>query len=75
VPQPINTDPTATSTISVRWRTDIATDSKVWFGTSAAVEDPTSATEHEFRITGLLPDTPCFYAIGSTAGAIASGSE
>jgi hypothetical protein len=64
----------------VRWRTDVATSSKVWVGATAAdlsgsFADPALATEHEVEITGLTPDTQYFYAIGSSDGVLASGSE
>ena len=59
--------------ITVRWRTDVATDSRVWVGAAPgtwipAATDPTVTTEHEVRLTGLTPDTRYFYAVGSSAG-------
>ncbi len=71
----------ATSTsMVIRWRTDLATSSTVWFGTEAAspgstVGTETLTTEHEVAVSGLLPDTRYYYAIGSAMGAIASGPE
>ncbi|MEY4385530.1 MAG: hypothetical protein RLY20_813 [Verrucomicrobiota bacterium] len=60
--------------ITIRWRTDLATDSRVAFGaaTNALTSTNYSAlavTEHEVALTGLTPDSQYFYAIGSTAGA------
>ncbi len=57
--------------VTVRWRTNVATNSRVTWGTSFGtypntVDDLTSTTEHIVRITGLLADTKYFYTIGST---------
>jgi hypothetical protein len=57
--------------ISIRWRTDVATNSKVRFGTSLSnlsqsVVDNSATKEHEVRLTNLTPDTQYFYEIGST---------
>jgi len=62
--------------ITVRWRTDHATMSKVWYGPSAGVlpfeaEDPVLTTEHEVRLTGLGAETEYFYAVGDVDGQLA----
>jgi hypothetical protein len=59
--------------ITVRWRTDTPTDSRVSFGTTQGVlnqmvDDLTLATEHSVELTGLSPDTTYYYAIGKTTG-------
>jgi tetratricopeptide (TPR) repeat protein len=59
------------SSITIRWRTDVATTSRVLYGTSLgnldqSADDPTSTTEHEVRLSGLAPETRYYYAIGST---------
>ena len=59
------------SAITIRWRTDIATNSKVSYGTSAgsltqSVTDNTSTTEHIVTLTGLITNTLYYYNIGST---------
>ena len=59
------------SSIIIRWRTNIATNSKVSFGTTAGnltqfVTDNTSTTEHVVTIPGLAANTLYYYAIGST---------
>jgi hypothetical protein len=64
----------------IRWRTDVPTSSKVWFGTNPAelggvAESAAQTTEHEVQISDLQSDTQYFYAIGSQTGQIASGSE
>ncbi len=55
----------------IRWRTNIATNSKVNFGTSSgslsqSVTDNGSTTEHIVNLTGLSANTQYFYSIGST---------
>ena len=57
--------------ITIRWRTDVATDSRVTFGTThgtypGTVDSSTVTTEHIVRISGLTPDTKYFYTIGSS---------
>lgn len=70
---------TSTSVI-VRWRTDVPTDSYVTWGVfmanqSSNATDPTMTTEHSVTITGLTPNTRYFYSIGSTAGILAGGTN
>ncbi len=62
---------TPTSAI-VRWRTSVATNSAVRYGTSLGnlnetASDGTETTEHVVPITGLLPNTKYYYSIGTTA--------
>ncbi len=62
--------------IILMWRTDINTDSKVWYGT-----DPANLTQsqvindnikdHMVQINGLLPYTKYYYAVGTTATQLA----
>ncbi len=57
--------------ITIRWRTDIACDSKVTWGTVFGTypntfTDAVSTTEHIVRIGGLTADTKYWYTIGST---------
>ena len=61
---------TPTSTI-VRWRTNVATDSRVSFGTTqgsltSVSDNATQTTEHEVLVSGLSPSTKYFYSVGST---------
>jgi hypothetical protein len=63
------------NSIVVRWRTDVATDSRVVFGydpsdlaQSAAVDEVTM--EHEVEIQGLDANTKYYYAIGSKDGVL-----
>lgn len=62
--------------IIVRWRTDIATDSKVRFGTDSAVlslssSDGVLTTEHTVLVNGLSAATQYFYSVGSSAATLA----
>ena len=66
---------TPSSTI-VRWRTDVATDSRVSFGTAqgsltSVADNATQTTEHEVLVTGLSPATKYFYSVGSTTQVLA----
>ena len=66
--------------IIVRWRTDVATDSVVRYGTTSAnlnfsSTDPVSTTEHTVLVSGLSPVTEYFYSVGSSANAIAGDAS
>ena len=59
--------------INIRWRTNIATDSRVEIGTEFGdypiiVDSVNATTDHEVRVTGLTPDTKYYYRIGTTTG-------
>jgi len=61
---------TPNSTV-VRWRTNVATDSRVSYGTTQGTlnlnaDNTTQTTEHEVLVTGLSPLTKYFYSVGST---------
>ena len=62
--------------VVVRWRTDVATDSRVLFGNApgsltSAVDDAASQTEHEVTLSGLFPNTVYYYAVGTTTKILA----
>jgi 3',5'-cyclic AMP phosphodiesterase CpdA len=62
--------------ITIRWRTDVATDSRVRYGTSLAnlsfTNDVAAVVgDHEVRLKQLSPDTKYFYAIGDTTTQLA----
>jgi hypothetical protein len=62
---------TPNSTV-VRWRTNIATDSRVSYGTTQGsltsnTDNSTQTTEHELVVSGLSPGTKYFYSVGSTS--------
>lgn len=66
---------TPTSVI-VRWRTSVASDGLVRFGTTPGALTETASqagatTEHRVLLSGLTPHTRYFYAIGSATGTLA----
>ncbi|MBS1576273.1 MAG: metallophosphoesterase [Bacteroidetes bacterium] len=66
--------------VTLRWRTDIATNTKfeagISFGNySIAVNDAASVTEHEIRLTGLTPDTKYYYRFGSSTQTLQAGTD
>ncbi len=68
------------SSVVVRWRTDIATNSRVRFGVNAAsltgtTDVATVTTEHEVKLSGLGAATQYFYSVGSTTTILASGVD
>ena len=70
----------SSTSMVVRWRTDWLSDSFIRFGTNTDLLDQgitnfERTAEHEIRLTSLQPETTYFYAIGSTALVLASGSE
>ena len=66
---------TPSSTV-VRWRTNIATDSRVSIGTTQGsltsnFDNSTQTIEHEVIVSGLTSATKYFYSVGSTSQALA----
>ncbi len=66
--------------ITIRWRTDLPTDSCVDYGVvpsalSIRRRDGAPTTEHEITLTGLRPGTEYFYAVGSAAEPLAGGDD
>ncbi len=64
------------TSLVVRWRTDVATDSRVSYGDAPGnlgqfTDGAGVTTEHEVELLGLLPDTTYYYAVGTTAEALA----
>ncbi len=60
------------NSVIIRWRTDIANDTKVNYGLAAAsltsvVSNASAVTEHEIQLTGLTPNTKYFYSFGSSS--------
>jgi len=69
-----------TNAITLRWRTDVPTDSLVRFGTNAASLNAATnrtglATDHELRLAGLAHDTRYYYSVGSSSETLASGAQ
>jgi tetratricopeptide (TPR) repeat protein len=66
--------------ITVRWRTSVATDSRVRWGSDPAalanvVDVGGSVTEHEVPVSGLAPATRYFYSVGSAAETLAGADS
>ncbi len=62
--------------VTVRWRTDVPTDSQVQYGTTpgtltSAESDATVTTEHEITLSSLTPDTTYYYAVGTSTAVLA----
>lgn len=63
-------NPTSTS-ITVMWRTDAPSSSKVFYGTDPQnltqfVEDATTVADHKVSVSGLQPFTKYYYSVGTT---------
>jgi hypothetical protein len=57
----------------VRWRTNVPTDSLVQCGTTLGdftwtFQKPGATTDHEVTMTGMMPVNKYFYTVGSTSG-------
>ena len=70
----------STTAVTVRWRTDVNTETVVHYGTSAGnlsqrIANLTKRTEHEVRITGLQPDTKYFYSVGDADQTLEDGTD
>lgn len=68
------------SSIIIKWRTDVATDSKVTFGTdvnnlSQSQILPGSRTDHRIELTGLDDYTSYYYSVGSTSNMLTTPSS
>lgn len=68
---------TPTSAV-VRWRTDIATGTRVRYGTApesltGIADGEAGVTEHAVTVTGLSPDTIYYYSVGTSTEALAGG--
>jgi hypothetical protein len=66
----------APSSLVVRWRTDVATNSVVRYGPApgslgSSATDPALATDHVVTVSGLSPGTRYFYSVGSTTATLA----
>ncbi len=64
--------------ITVRWRTDVATDSRVRYGINLANLSLTNSaiiavSDHEMVLQQLTPATKYFYAVGNAATQLAGG--
>ncbi|MBO0931322.1 purple acid phosphatase family protein [Fibrella aquatilis] len=60
-----------TTTMTIRWRTDLTSVGRVTYGLSASsltgvMSETASTTEHELQLTNLLPDQRYYYGVGTT---------
>jgi len=70
----------APNSIVVRWRTNIAANSRVRYGLDSAnlslsIENLSLTTEHVVPLTNLSPNTKYYYSIGTTTETLAGGSD
>ncbi len=68
------------TSVIVRWRTDLSTDSVVRYGTAPGSLTMTetvagSVTEHTVELTGLSPLTTYYYSIGNSSNAFAGDTS
>lgn len=68
------------TSVVVRWRTDVPTDSRVQYGNSPAAlalfaTDPAATMEHVVTIAGLAPETRYFYSVGTSTATLAGGDS
>ncbi len=66
--------------MTIRWRTNTATDSRVNYGLTSAsliqsATDNTSATEHIIQLTGLTPETKYYYSVGSSTQTLQGNAD
>jgi len=64
------------SGIKVKWRTDSAADSRVYYGTDTLnltlfADDAANVTDHTVLLSGLQPYTTYYYSIGTTSQVLA----
>ena len=63
------------SAVTVRWRTNLPSTSRVWYGAAADALDAVAGedqptTEHEVRLTGLEAGRRYAYAVGASGGRV-----
>ncbi|MDQ6859879.1 MAG: metallophosphoesterase [Verrucomicrobiota bacterium] len=68
------------TSLVIRWRTNVATDSRVRFGTAPDslifnADDTTATTEHQVKLTGLSAGTRYYYSVGSSTVTLAGGAD
>ena len=66
--------------ITVRWRTDVSTNSRVQYGLTPGnlnqqANNSSQTTEHEIALTGLSSNTLYYYSVGSSSQVLASGTD
>jgi hypothetical protein len=66
--------------VVLRWRTNLATNTKVDIGTThgsytTTFNDAALTTEHEITLTGLNPDTKYYFQFGSSTQTLQAGTD
>ncbi|SDC99580.1 purple acid phosphatase family protein [Niabella drilacis] len=66
--------------VTIRWRTRMATDSRVEIGTQPGryktiIKDRETTTEHVVQVSGLKPDTRYYYRVGSSTGILQGNKD
>jgi acid phosphatase type 7 len=69
-----------TTSVTIRWRTDEPTDSRVRFGNhpsnlNRSAVSEAGTTEHEIPLASLLPDTTYYYSVGNSNQTFAAGTN
>lgn len=69
-----------TESITIRWRTDVPTESVVWYGLETnnlqfSASEATLTNEHIVKLSGLTPATQYFYSVGSVTQTLALGID
>lgn len=64
--------------VVVRWRTDVATGTRLWIGPdpqnlARVFDDPAATTEHSAEVRGLAAGTRYSYAVGDATAVLAGG--
>ncbi len=68
------------NSIVIRWRSNVASDSRVRYGTSSTNLNFTTTissqkTEHEVQLVGLSPNTKYFYSVGSATTVLQGNTD
>jgi hypothetical protein len=68
------------TSIVIKWRTDVSTDSIVRYGLAAntlndAAIDVAIDVDHEVKVTGLTPGTLYYYSVGDSGATLAGGDN
>lgn len=69
-----------TTSATIRWRTDVATPSRVRYGLapgslSGTADVGTGTTEHVVTVSDLVPDTTYYYSVGTPTETLAGGDS
>ncbi|GAF82535.1 unnamed protein product, partial [marine sediment metagenome] len=70
----------ATSSVTIRWKTDEETDTVVRYGTvegtlDQSASDPVAGQDHTVTLNGLVSNTTYYYSVGDNVAAIGSSPD